>query len=219
MEKFFIFICGLSLYQLKILNESQPEPSERRNNLPIIFNNQFQDCLTNAQRMSLALLETMNLTRYILLKDSNKEICFENLDYRFMKYRIKEEDSDDEHLHKYISRNHKNDYLKNGRHSSRGSIFSTSTQNNRFSHKLLEMKQLYSGREEERPIIELIMNKIKSEYNKDFIDIHKKSIIKLLTQLDKEQLNFFVKCPKLLKKMINNVSKMYTIKDNEETNV
>jgi pentatricopeptide repeat protein len=218
MEKFFVFICGLSLYQLKILNESQPEPSERRNNLPIIFNNQFQDCLTNAQRMSLALLETMNLTRYILLKDSNKEICFDNLDYRFMKYRIKEEDSDDEHLNKSKSRNYKNDYLKNGRHSSRGSIFSTSTQNNRFSHKLLELKQLYSGREEERPIIELIMNKIKSEYNKDFIDIHKKSIIKLLTQLDKEQLNFFAKCPKLLKKMINNVSKIYTIKDNEETN-
>ena len=89
MEKFFIFLCGLSLYQLKILNETQPEPSQRRNDLPIIFSNQFQDCLTNAQRMSLNALETMSLIRYIILKDTNKEISPENLDYRFMKYRIK----------------------------------------------------------------------------------------------------------------------------------
>ena len=96
MEKFFIFICNLSLYQLKILNQSQPEPSEKRNDLPIVFNNQFQDCLTNAQRMSLFALETMSLTRYILLKDTNKEICPENLDYRFMRYRLKDTDPDDE---------------------------------------------------------------------------------------------------------------------------
>ena len=82
MEKFFIFICGLSIYQLKILNDTQPEPSQRRNDLPIIFSNQFQDCLTNAQRMSLSLLETMSLSRYVILKDTNQDISPENLDYR-----------------------------------------------------------------------------------------------------------------------------------------
>ena len=95
MEKFFIFICSLSVYQLKILNESQPNPSDKRNDLPIVFNNQFKDCLTNSQRMSLTLLESMSLTRYIILKDTNQDICPENLDFRFMKYRIKDTDDYD----------------------------------------------------------------------------------------------------------------------------
>ena len=79
MEKFFFFFFSLSIYQLIILNDTQPPPSQRRNDLPIIFNNQFQDCLTNAQRMNLSLLETMSLSRYILLKDTNKDISLENL--------------------------------------------------------------------------------------------------------------------------------------------
>ena len=96
MEKFFIFICSLSIYQLKILNESQPTPSKKRNDLPIIFSNQFKDCLTNTQRISLTLLESMSLSRYIILKNVNDNICPENLDFRFMKYRIKDIDSDNE---------------------------------------------------------------------------------------------------------------------------
>ena len=45
-EKFFLFICSLSLYQLKVLNEFQPEQSQKRDELPILFPSQFQDCLT-----------------------------------------------------------------------------------------------------------------------------------------------------------------------------
>ena len=86
MEKFFLFICNLSLYQLKILNESQPKPSDKRNDLPIIFNNQFKDCLTNTQRMQLCLLQSMSLSRYIILKNTDEDICPENLDYNFMRF-------------------------------------------------------------------------------------------------------------------------------------
>jgi hypothetical protein len=89
LEKFFIFICSLSLFQLKILNESQPSDSSKRDDLPIIFSTTFRDCLTNNQRMFLDELQTMSLSRYIILVNSKKEISPENLDYKYMKYQIK----------------------------------------------------------------------------------------------------------------------------------
>ena len=158
MEKFFIFICNLSLFQLKILNESQPEYSPKRDDLPIIFTTPFRDCLTNSQRMDLDQLETMSLTRYIILVDSKKEISPENLDYKYMKYKVKtpasnEEEAemllsfdDDENnsFHNEINKN--NNYenkkvikLKKGRNSHRKfnlenkGLFSLSTNNNNCS--------------------------------------------------------------------------------------
>ena len=80
-EKFFIFICGLSLYQLKLLNEFQPEQSQKRDELPIIFPNQFKDCLTFSQRMALNYLDTMNFSRCVILVDPKKDISPDNLNY------------------------------------------------------------------------------------------------------------------------------------------
>ena len=82
-EKFFIFICSLSIYQLKLLNEFQPEQSQIRDELPILFPNQFKDCLTFSQRLALDCLDTMNLTRCIILIDSKKDISPENINYFF----------------------------------------------------------------------------------------------------------------------------------------
>ena len=77
-EKFFIFLSNLSLYQIKILNETQPE-SDKRNNLPIIFQNQFKDCLSTSQRIELDNLHIMSLNRFIILNDPNKWILPSNL--------------------------------------------------------------------------------------------------------------------------------------------
>mgnify|MGYP007101897482 CR=1 FL=1 len=82
-EKFFIFICSLSLYQLKLLNEFQPEQSQIRDELPILFPNQFKDCLTFSQRLALNYLDTMNLSRCVILIDSKKDISPENINYFF----------------------------------------------------------------------------------------------------------------------------------------
>ena len=79
-EKFFIFLNNLSLYQIKLLNETQPD-SEKRNHLPIMFSNQFKDCLTRIQRLELDNLQTMTLNRFMILKDSNKWIFPTNLNY------------------------------------------------------------------------------------------------------------------------------------------
>ena len=220
MEKFFIFLCGLSLYQLKILNETQPEPSQRRNDLPIIFSNQFQDCLTNAQRMSLNALETMSLIRYVILRDTNKDICPENLDYRFMKYRIKETDSDEESNRKV---KYTNNMLNNEkkRKSSNESNGSNNTLNNNInfgSQKFLCVPK-FSGETEEICFnIGKVLNNIKNDENKNFIDLYKGSIIKLLSQMNKEEIEVILNNPKLLKQLINNISEKFKIKENGGNN-
>ncbi len=111
-EKFFIFICGLSFYQLKILNEFQPEPSRKRDDLPILFPNQFKDCLTFSQRLALNNLDTMSLSRYIILKDSNKDISPENLDYVFLSKKIKSSHKNSI-IDSYTSRDSNNQYINN----------------------------------------------------------------------------------------------------------
>ena len=197
MEKFFVFICSLSVYQLKVLNDTQPEPSQRRNDLPIIFSNQFQDCLTNAQRMSLFALETMSLSRYMVLKDTNKDIDPENFDYRFMKYRIKETDSDEEYLNK-IKKKNNIIKLEKKRKSSHDSNLSVISQNNNNYGLQNEKDSLF---------FDLLLNNIKTKKNKKFIDSHRNSISKFLNQMNKEELTAFIRSPKLLKKMIDGISK------------
>ena len=206
MEKFFIFICNLSLYQLKILNQSQPEPSEKRNDLPIVFNNQFQDCLTNAQRKSLFSLETMGLTRYILLKDTNKEICPENLDYRFMRYRLKDTDPDDE-----ISKKIKNiKYIKGRNGINRNSSCDTFDFPNNYISRSIQIEF-----EEENSGIDIVLNKIISDENKNFIKHHRNDILTFIKQMSKEDQKLVLDNPKLLKNIINKTSKKYNLKIQE----
>jgi hypothetical protein len=203
MEKFFIFICSLSLYQLKILNQSQPEPSEKRNDLPIVFNNQFQDCLTNAQRMSLSFLETMSLTRYIILKDTNKDICPENLDYRFMKYRLKDTDPDDANSKKI--KNSK--YIKEPSGIKRVSSCDTFYIQNNYTSRTIQFEF-----EEETSGFDIVLNKIISDENKFFIKFHRKSILTFIKQMSNEEQKLVLDNPKLLKNIINKISKKYNIK-------
>ena len=78
IEKFFIFLNKLSLYQLKILNETQPN-NIKKNDLPIYFSSQFKDSLINRQRTELNNIQTMALTRLIVLKNENNWILPNNL--------------------------------------------------------------------------------------------------------------------------------------------
>ena len=172
MEKFFIFICGLSIYQLKILNDTQPPPSRRRNDLPIIFNNQFQDCLTNSQRMNLSLLETMSLSRYILLKDTNKDISLENLDYRFMMYRIKEKDNEDKISNKINDLKKKLNRYKRARNF-KGYNLRSHTLRIKGTKNVAKKIEL----EEENSQIKYLM-KNSSPINKKLITSHRKNILK-----------------------------------------
>ena len=204
MEKFFIFICGLSIYQLKILNDTQPPPSRRRNDLPIIFNNQFQDCLTNSQRMNLSSLETMSLSRYILLKDTNKDISLDNLDYRFMLYRIKDEESEDE-------KNKNNNFNKKRLKKNNNSIFRRN-KNSKFSFRSNTFYVKGSKKnvkkyeyEEEDSAIKFFMKNNKK--NKKLINLHKKGITKLFEEMNNDEQKIFYKNPELLGTLIENTEK------------
>ena len=196
MEKFFIFICGLSIYQLKILNDTQPPPSRRRNDLPIIFNNQFQDCLTNSQRMNLSLLETMSLSRYILLKDTNKDISLENLDYRFMMYRIKEKDNEDKISNKINDLKKKLNRYKRARNF-KGYNLRSHTLRIKGTKNVAKKIEL----EEENSQIKYLM-KNSSPINKKLITSHRKNILKFLDEINTDEQKMFYKNPDLLTKFI-----------------
>ena len=192
MEKFFIFICGLSIYQLKILNDTQPPPSRRRNDLPIIFNNQFQDCLTNSQRMNLSLLETMSLSRYILLKDTNKDISLDNLDYRFMMYRIKEKDNEDKISNKINDLKKKLNRYKRARNF-KGYNLRSHTLRIKGTKNVAKKIEL----EEENSQIKYLM-KNSSPINKKLITSHRKNILKFLDEINTDEQKIFYKNPDLL---------------------
>ena len=78
IEKFFIFFTSLSAYQIKVLNDTQPK-AEKRKYLPILFLNQFKNCLSIKQIIAFENLHVMSLCRYIILKDPNKLILPNNL--------------------------------------------------------------------------------------------------------------------------------------------
>ncbi len=205
MEKFFIFICSLSIYQLKILNDTQPPPSQRRNDLPIIFNNQFQDCLTNAQRMNLTLLETMSLSRYILLKDTNKDISLENLDIRFMLYRIKDEEVDNKIDYNKIMR--RNRIKSNNRFKRINNSKGNSFRSNTFSIKtpMKKVKKYYEDEEEDDALKYFMKNN--SPKNKKLIGNHKKELTKFIEEINNDELKIFYKNPELLSKLVENTEK------------
>jgi len=97
-EKFFIFLNHLSVYQIKILNETQPD-NEKRNQLPLMFSDQFKDCLTRIQRNELDNVQTMTLSRYLILKNPNKWIVPTNLNYYLINQKDYSQNNEKKSLH------------------------------------------------------------------------------------------------------------------------
>ena len=209
MEKFFIFICSLSIFQLKILNESQPKLYSKRSDLPIIFSNQFQDCLTLSQRLALTQLQTMSLSRYIILIDSDKDISPENLDYKYMKYKVKSSKNNnkenmEEYIFKFIAEDKRKTIISRKSNDSLA-MNSISTNNNYTLSIKRGKKEKEFEIEDENNIFDLLLIKIKNENNKKFIDSHKKCILQILNNLSSDDKKLFQKSPNLLKQMLKNI--------------
>ena len=215
MEKFFIFICNLSIYQLKILNQSQPKSTSfsKRNDLPILFTNQFKDCLTLSQRMALSELQTMCLSRYIILIDSEKEISPENLDYKYMKYRVKSSKEKEEEKESKITSEIKGRNINN-KETNDSMIKSLST--NTFS--INRTKKEYEI-EDESCKSEILLIKIKNDNNKKFIESHKKSILNILNNLSEEDKKLLLNSPFLLEKMLEKVENKIKRNNNINSNI
>ena len=231
MEKFFIFICNLSIFQLKILNETQPEYSKKRDELPIIFSTPFRDCLTNAQRMDLDKLETMSLSRFIILIDSRKDIEPENLDYKYMKYKIKTPVPDsDEEKECDLPISFDEDNYKKGRNRNRKYVKSLNSLSTS-SHNVSSLTKNYAFRkistntskklsfdniEEDNLKLEIALQQIKTEKNKKFMNKYKKKIRVYFEGLNEHEKEIFINSPNLLKKIMENAEKKIEKNKNKE---
>lgn len=89
IEKLCLFLSSLSMHQIKLLNDTQPKMSKRIS-LPIGFSNQFTDCLSFSQRMSLLNIKILLLSRFVILKDPEKPITLQNLNYELFSLREKQ---------------------------------------------------------------------------------------------------------------------------------
>ena len=93
IEKFFLFLNTLSLYQLKLLNDTQPK-REIRNDLPILFSGQFMDSLSSGQRGTLRNLHTMSISRNMMLNNPDNLILPTNLKFSALDYKDKKTNKD-----------------------------------------------------------------------------------------------------------------------------
>ena len=227
-EKFFIFICGLSIYQLKILNEFQPEPSKMRDDLPILFPNQFKDCLTFSQRLALNNLDTMSLSRYIILKDSNKDISPENLDYVFLTKKIKSSHKD-KNYDCITSRDINNqNFFDIKRQLSKSSCTnspessgeSTGSKKGFETERILK-KNLFDKERlqkfvEDDKIFNQKIDEITKNDNKHFLEINRIKILKVLHSLQPNEKQLLMNSSSHFKKFLKKIEKKMLKKHNKE---
>ena len=173
-EKFFIFLNNLSLYQIKILNETQPD-SDKRNNLPILFSNQFKDCLSMPQRIELDNLQSMSLNRFIILKDPNNWIMPSNLNVSLLKNNMK---------------------IINTNRKKRGNLLSF----DRFNY----IDENFRKTKEYKSYLSIINSRKCTRDIKEFIINNRKFVIKILTDSDEQEINNIIEYPYIIIEPIKN---------------
>ena len=205
MEKFFLFICSLSQFQLQILNESQPKSTILRNDLPIIITNQFKDCLTNSQRMNLTLLESMSLSRYLILKDPNEDITLENLDFLFMQYNIKDikEEEQDNNI-KTINKKNNERLNKTHNQRNRNKFFGTNFSKTNYKGNITD--------KDEKVKFNKMLDAIITDKNVEFIEMFRESIINVLINLNSEEKELLYNSKTFLKDLVKKIEKSMIIK-------
>ena len=167
-EKFFVFLSSLSLYQMKILNETQPE-NQKRNDLPIFFSCQFKDCLSTIQRIQLYELQTMALSRFIILKNPNGLIIPSNLNIDLLNP-IQNKCS----LKNKISEN----YLTNSKKTKKYSLSNYASQYNNYK--------------------KLLISKNATTEMKEFLNRNIDLSLKILNHSTTEEIKYIIKDPSLL---------------------
>ena len=178
LEKFFIFLCSLSFYQLKILNETQPD-NNKRDDLPILFSSQFKDCLTNFQRNELDNLQTMALSRFIILKNTNKWILPVNLNIGIV---------DEQKMRSYLRKNATKFINKYCESCKNNDISIRQTREFKIFQDILKSNKSN--------------NEIKEYINKNF-DL----VIKLLKKISDEEVENILNSPKIIIESINKYKK------------
>ena len=192
-EKFFIFLSSLSIYQMKILNETQPE-NRKRNDLPIYFSSQFKDCLSTIQRIQLYELQTMALSRFIILKNPNKWIIPSNLNTNL------------------LNSIHNNTSLK-----SKITLNYLTQLKSSKKYTLGDFKKDYNNYKK------IILSKKVTSKMKDFLNKNIELALKILKNSSNDEVKYMMSNPLLLvkpiKKYVNKSQKKLNIEINENANI
>ena len=177
IEKFFIFLNSLSIYQIKLLNDTQPK-REIRNDLPILFNGQFKDSLTTGQRNTLRNLHTMSISRNMILNDPDKLILPTNL--------------------KFSALNYNKENIENNKYKLMKSI-----KNQKIYNKAINISNSKEYNYFKRIIISKKINKELQQFLLDNYSL----VMKILKELDKNEINDIVKNLHILVEPINSYKK------------
>ena len=143
-----------------------------------------------------------------------------------MKYRIKDTDSDNENENNWNENEKENENNKILNKKSKGWKFietnntqdvSNNNYNYKFNNTLSSRKKTKNDLEDENIIIindyDNLLNSIKNEENKEFIESYKGSIIKVLNELNKEEQKIFLNDNNILKKLIQKMKKGVNLKE------
>ena len=146
----------------------------------------------------------MSLSRYIILIDSDKDISPENLDYKYMKHKIKtsinKNNEDDIELKYTVEEKGKTIHSRKSNDSGMNTI---STNNiNIISLRRNIRKEKEFEFEEESCMFDILLIKIKNE---NFIESHKKYILQILNNLSIDDKKLFQNSPLLLKNLLNEI--------------
>ena len=180
IEKLFLFLNTLSIYQIKILNDTQPK-REIRNDLPIFFNGQFKDTLTTGQRNSLRNLNTMSISRNMILNNPDNLILPTNLKFSSLSY---------------------NEKTSSKCHYSNDKIMSRIR-----NHKLYKRILSLSNTIEYEYFKNIIFSKKVNKNLQQFFLENYSLVMKILKESRKNEINDIIKKPDILVDPINNYKK------------
>ena len=177
IEKFFLFLCSLSLYQISILNNTQPE-NKKGNDLPLLFSSQFKDCLSSNQRKEFNNLQTMALNRCLILKNPNDWIMPNNLNIDLINEK-KVEKLRRKKTYKYI---------------------------NKYPEENINENQLRETKEYKIYQKMLLLGKMTKE-TRDIIVKNNYIVLRIIKKASKEEIENIIESPKILIKPIKHYKK------------
>lgn len=172
IEKFFLFLNTLSIYQIKLLNDTQPK-REIRNDLPILFGGHFKDSLTSGQINNLRNLHTMSITRNMILINPDKLILPSNIRFSTSKYSKKEFNKKSNDIQ--IKNSKKND-------------------NRKINEKIIS----FSNSAEYSYFKNIIFSTVISKKLQNFLLENYSLVMKILKELDQKEIDDILKNPSIL---------------------
>ena len=154
--------------------------------------------------MNLTLLESMSLSRYLILKDPNEDITLENLDFLFMQYNIKDIKEEKENNIKTINKKNNNRLNKTHYQRNRNKFFGTNFSKTNYKGNIAD--------KDEKVKFNKMLDAIITDKNVEFIEMFRESIINVLINLNNEEKELLNDSKTFLKDLVRKIEKSMIIK-------